>query len=499
MKILIKYFILINFFSNYIFAQYNTTGGILELYLNTMNSTGNTLTVRLETRSTIWEENHSLTNDPNFKYSDQTVVGNYTGYLIGWHFISSIDVGNPVFGFGFYKVSNSLNNSVFYIDYRDCEWSVENSVPYSGRTCDLYLRYDGSAGMFSYKDEQGNYVLINSGDELRIWEIKQKIPPINVTNGFQNYSTNNLRVYSINNNPTLIWETNPDYQNITGYQMCRAYTPENDPANETDFQEIANVTSANLNFNDQAVTELETNNLTDHSTITYKIKAFNGSNYLYSSNQVSVHGYTDWSKTLICTSVNNHPKLIWAKFTDNIGNSTVYSYNIYKRRSGGSYTLIGTASSTVTSFTDGSEFLYSIGNTKTYVSYYVTAIYDHVPQESIPSNSVSKAVNEWMNKSVGQEDKKLENDFSFSLAQNHPNPFNPSTQISYQIPANSFVTLRVYDVLGNEIAVLVNEWKEPGSYNAQFTISGKQLASGMYFYKIEAGSFNQTKKLILMK
>lgn len=500
MKSLIKYFILINFFSACICAQYNTTGGILELYINTTNSSEKTLIVRLDSRSPIWDEFNSIMDDQNIRNSDQTVVGNYSGYLKGWHFVGSYDVAdNPLVGYGFYKVSNNQNNSVFYLDYRDWEWGKLNSIPYFNRTFDLYLNYDGNTGRFSYKDVLSNYVLINSGSELKIWEIKQKNPPTNVTNGFQYYNTNNLQVSSTNNNPKLIWETNPDYQNITGYIIYRAYTPGDDLANETDFQEIANVTSTNLNFSDQAVYELETNNFTDHSTITYKIKAFNGSNYLFSSNQVSVHGYTDWSKTLICTTVNNHPKLIWGNYTDNIGNTTVNSYKIYKQRGGGNYTLIGTTLSKVTSFVDLSEYLYSVGNTKTYVSYYVTAIYGDQSTESNPSNSVSKAVNEWMNKQISQEDKKDKDGFSFSLSQNTPNPFNPTTTINYQIPTNNLVTLKVYDVLGNEVSTLVNEWQDAGSYNAQFTTSGKQLASGMYFYTLTAGKFTDTKKFILLK
>ncbi|MDP3150831.1 MAG: PQQ-binding-like beta-propeller repeat protein [Ignavibacteria bacterium] len=113
---------------------------------------------------------------------------------------------------------------------------------------------------------------------------------------------------------------------------------------------------------------------------------------------------------------------------------------------------------------------------------------------------------------VGVE-KEVIAPLDFRLMQNYPNPFNPSTTINYQIPSNSFVTLKVYDVLGNEVATLVNEWKEPGSYNAQFTTSsargGKQLASGMsskggytsgvYFYTLTAGKFTDTKKLILLK
>lgn len=91
----------------------------------------------------------------------------------------------------------------------------------------------------------------------------------------------------------------------------------------------------------------------------------------------------------------------------------------------------------------------------------------------------------------------------YSLAQNFPNPFNPSTVISYQLSVNSKVSLKVYDVLGNEVATLVNEEKQPGiyevSFDAQQTTSHQQLTSGVYFYQLRAGSFVQTKKMIVLK
>ena len=85
----------------------------------------------------------------------------------------------------------------------------------------------------------------------------------------------------------------------------------------------------------------------------------------------------------------------------------------------------------------------------------------------------------------------------FSLDQNYPNPFNPSTTISYSIPASSFVTLKVYDVLGNEIATLVNAQKLEGSYKIMFDAAN--LPTGIYFYRLQAGSFVETKKMILLK
>ncbi len=87
--------------------------------------------------------------------------------------------------------------------------------------------------------------------------------------------------------------------------------------------------------------------------------------------------------------------------------------------------------------------------------------------------------------------------FSFALEQNYPNPFNPSTTISFAIGNSSFVTLKVHDVLGNEVATLVNEEKHVGLYEINFDASA--LSSGIYYYQMQAGDFIQTKKLVVMK
>lgn len=85
----------------------------------------------------------------------------------------------------------------------------------------------------------------------------------------------------------------------------------------------------------------------------------------------------------------------------------------------------------------------------------------------------------------------------FSLYQNYPNPFNPSTTIKYSIPSSEFVTLKVFDVLGNEVAVLVDEFRPAGRYEATFDAGN--LASGIYLYKLQAGDYIQTKKMILIR
>ncbi len=85
----------------------------------------------------------------------------------------------------------------------------------------------------------------------------------------------------------------------------------------------------------------------------------------------------------------------------------------------------------------------------------------------------------------------------FSLMQNYPNPFNPTTRIEYRIANVGFVSLKVYNVLGQEVASLVSGVKRPGDYAVQF--DGSRLASGVYFYRLQAGSYTATNKLLLLK
>ena len=89
----------------------------------------------------------------------------------------------------------------------------------------------------------------------------------------------------------------------------------------------------------------------------------------------------------------------------------------------------------------------------------------------------------------------------FALNQNFPNPFNPSTKISWQSPVSSWQTLKVYDILGNEVATLVDEYREAGRYEVEFqsAVGNRQWASGIYFYRLTAGSFTEVKKMILSK
>lgn len=95
------------------------------------------------------------------------------------------------------------------------------------------------------------------------------------------------------------------------------------------------------------------------------------------------------------------------------------------------------------------------------------------------------------------ETDSYDSPIDFSLSQNYPNPFNPITTINYSVPKSNFVTIKVFDILGREVETLVNNEKLKGNYKVEF--NGSTLSSGIYFYRMQAGDFVETKKLILIK
>ena len=102
-----------------------------------------------------------------------------------------------------------------------------------------------------------------------------------------------------------------------------------------------------------------------------------------------------------------------------------------------------------------------------------------------------------MNKTGVDISEELVNPEQFNLYQNYPNPFNPSTKISWQSPVSSRQTLKIFDVLGREVATLIDEEKQAGTY--EITWNAANLPSGVYFYQLKAGSYTATKKLLLLK
>jgi hypothetical protein len=85
----------------------------------------------------------------------------------------------------------------------------------------------------------------------------------------------------------------------------------------------------------------------------------------------------------------------------------------------------------------------------------------------------------------------------FSLKQNFPNPFNPSTNIQFDFPKDNFITIKIYDILGKEVYTLVNEFKQAGRYSVAF--DARNLSSGIYYYTLISGNFKDTKRMVILK
>ena len=119
----------------------------------------------------------------------------------------------------------------------------------------------------------------------------------------------------------------------------------------------------------------------------------------------------------------------------------------------------------------------------------------------LTANAILRGVMDYMEIVVDVEQITKVTSTGFELSQNYPNPFNPSTKISWQSPVAGWQTIKVFDMLGNEIATLVDEYRNAGSYEIEFksAVGSHQLANGVYFYRLQVGENVETKKMVLLK
>jgi hypothetical protein len=201
-----------------------------------------------------------------------------------------------------------------------------------------------------------------------------------------------------------------------------------------------------------------------------------------------------WSNVLVLVNNgNNRPRLIWGSYQEN--SLSVQYYKIYKKKGTGNFALLTTT--TGLEYTDQSEIIPTQPSTQVPVYYYVKSFGQLAESnyESGPTNTVSVNVSGGFEKSNINIEINLPAEYE--LNQNFPNPFNPVTIITYSVADNSFISLKVYDVLGNEITELVSEVQEPGQYSISF--DGSILSSGIYFYTLKANGHSLTKKMLLAK
>ena len=192
----------------------------------------------------------------------------------------------------------------------------------------------------------------------------------------------------------------------------------------------------------------------------------------------------------VTSSQNNHPLLTWPK-----NNEPDVNYYTVERSGDGEFywETIGQTSNT---FYEDQTVSYCTSRCAGIELWYRIKAVDYYPHESSPSDAVVTMIdNNSLHKISSNGEHQIPDEYS--LANNFPNPFNPTTKITYALPKEGLVTIKVYDVLGNEVAELINGVKPEGFYEAEF--NADNLPSGIYIYRMQAGKFTAVNKMILMR
>jgi hypothetical protein len=237
------------------------------------------------------------------------------------------------------------------------------------------------------------------------------------------------------------------------------------------------------NFNDPTIVEQG-----EHPT--FEIWDYKGKDQGYSGQNTD-----DFELYLTVSTQNDHPYLNWNAYDGRSGNNALDYYEVWKKGSG-SYSLKDTTSNTY--YEDTSEDATAPG-VKTYVYYKIRAV-ELDDDESLFGNEVRTAV--YNPKQETKSDQFSEESINgkpsvYALKQNCPNPFNPTTTISFDLPEGSIVQLQIFDVQGKLISTLVNERIDEGNHLVSFNSEG--LPSGVYFYRLSAKNFTDIKRMLLLK
>jgi hypothetical protein len=483
-KIILSFMIV----SNLLYAQ---QAGILgtdkELLIGVINEPENlsSITFILEAISPVWARDINdytvpyLTTEYNLQsYTIPQIemdkeIGVWDGFNACWH-------PAPAFGFGLYKLTVENRSANLRLDFRDENYGHYDPIQVPSESAqDIWVQYDYATNSFKWSTSANNIVW--KSEAMKIWTAKGISSPS--TDNFEPIAPPNFGISIINEVwPELSWD---DFNQIVqNYQIHRCITDElDDPRN---FSIITYVSGEYTSFIDYDVQN--DGGVYAH----YKVVAIN-SNFSAETEDITFTIVYPQPPTapqnLQVRAFRDHPRLIWTANPE----PDIDEYIIYIRENGGNWWVRGSASSTSTSYTD---LLTSPSTPYDFLEYHIKAKNTYNLYSDM-SNIVS--VMGLTEKRVADDNYKASTitEISEYSISNFPNPFNPSTQIRYQLPENSFVNLIVYNSLGQEVAELVNQRQLSGKYSVQFKANG--LPSGVYIYKLQAGEFFSVKKMILTK
>ncbi len=218
-----------------------------------------------------------------------------------------------------------------------------------------------------------------------------------------------------------------------------------------------------------------------------------GDGFVYTETNDYTLSVIDWEKSVFRSAENNHPKIIWGAHPDA---PLVDGYKIYRNFESSGYELIGEVNASTFYFIDEyMDLVDEVSEEPKNVQYYITALLEvgAGTEESDPSN----VIDYWVEKASKINITKNETEINYFLSQNYPNPFNPITTLKYSLQEDGLVNIKVYNILGSEVAELVSGRKTAGEYSVTFDFSN--LASGTYFYVLRVNDFVSVKKMILLK
>lgn len=233
----------------------------------------------------------------------------------------------------------------------------------------------------------------------------------------------------------------------------------------------------------------------NNTNISLQVICKNGSNIdvkVYTTETSALALPPSKPQNLKVTSNGTHPRITWEANTE----PDLFKYWLYRSDDNGSFYRRAIISSSSTSYVDN-EVVFTKPIWEVKVQYKILAV-DNTNKKSVFSNTdyIYGDANSMPKKDATEDSENIIID-NYRIAQNYPNPFNPSTTISYQLPKNGLVVLKVYNTLGKEVRRLVDEYMSAGSYTATF--DALNLPSGVYYYQMKSGDFNEIKKMIYLK